>query len=89
MESLFLEFVIQEDFSRHGLCGLVCPGMLVFGLELASDVNRVKFKPNVKSPVPSIPVPGRRFSHIHLDLTGPLPSSQGYSYILTMIDRTL
>ena len=42
----------------------------------------------MKSPVPSIKVPRRRFSHVHLDLVGPLPSSQGFSYLLTMIDRT-
>ena len=47
-----------------------------------------KVQTHVKSSVPSIPVPGRRFSHIYLDLVGPLPSSQGFSYILTMIDRT-
>ena len=41
-----------------------------------------------KSPVPSIPVPTQRFSHVHIDIGGPLPSSQGYSYLLTMIDRT-
>ena len=43
----------------------------------------------MKSPVPSIPVPGRRFSHFYLDLVGPLPLSQGYNYILTLIYRTL
>ena len=47
-----------------------------------------KIQSHVKSPVPSIAVPGRRFSHVHLDLVGPLPSSQGYSYLLAMIDRT-
>ena len=47
-----------------------------------------KVQTHVKSPVPSIPVPGRRFSHVHLDLVGPFPSSQEYNYILTMIDRT-
>ena len=46
-----------------------------------------KVQTKVRSSVPSIPVPGRRFSHVHLDLVGPLPSSQGFSYILTMIDR--
>ena len=25
---------------------------------------------------------------MHLDLVGPLPSSQGFHYLLTMIDRT-
>ncbi|ROT78937.1 putative choline/ethanolamine kinase [Penaeus vannamei] len=28
-----------------------------------------------------------RFQHIHIDIVGPLPSDDGYSYILTMIDR--
>ena len=48
-----------------------------------------KIQSHVKSTVPSIDVPGRRFSHVHLDLVGPLPSSQGYSYLLTMIKRSL
>jgi len=40
-------------------------------------------------PVPEpIPVPVRRFSHIHVDLVGPLPRSGGYSYLFTIIDRT-
>jgi hypothetical protein len=35
-----------------------------------------------------IPIPSRRFSHIHIDLVGPLPSSQGHTHILTVMDRT-
>jgi hypothetical protein len=35
-----------------------------------------------------IPVPVRRFSHIHVDLVGPLPRSSGYSYLFTIVDRT-
>ena len=35
-----------------------------------------------------IPVPGRRFSHIHVDLVGPLPSSGGCTYLFTIIDST-
>lgn len=31
--------------------------------------------------------PSGRFEHVHLDLVGPLPPSDGYKYILTMIDR--
>lgn len=37
-------------------------------------------------PQPFLP-PGRRFDHVHLDIVGPLPVSQGYRYILTMVDR--
>ena len=29
----------------------------------------------------------RRFDHVHIDLVGPLPESQGYKYLLTVIDR--
>lgn len=29
-----------------------------------------------------------RFEYVHLDLVGPLPTSQGYRYLLTLIDRT-
>ncbi len=35
-----------------------------------------------------IPVPARRFAHLHVDLVGPLPLSFGFSYLFTMIDRT-
>ena len=47
-----------------------------------------KIQSLVKFTIPSIDVPVRRFSHVHLDQVGPLPASQGYSYLLTMIDRT-
>ena len=33
-------------------------------------------------------VPDKRFSHCHVDIVGPLPESDGYRYILTIIDRT-
>ena len=35
-----------------------------------------------------IPVPETRFSHVHVDVVGPLPPDQGYRYLLTMLDRT-
>ena len=31
--------------------------------------------------------PDGRFKHIHMDLVGPLPNSDGFKYCLTMIDR--
>jgi transposase InsO family protein len=30
---------------------------------------------------------GRRFEHVHIDLVGPLPPSNGHKYLLTMVDR--
>jgi len=47
-------------------------------------------KPGVvlKANVEPIPIPAQRFSHVHVDLVGPLPrSSKGHSYLLTMVDR--
>ena len=44
MASLILEFVLQEDFSLRGLCGLVWPEMLASGQDPASNVNRARFK---------------------------------------------
>jgi hypothetical protein len=35
-----------------------------------------------------IPVPHRRFAHIHVDLVGPLPFSRVHTYLFTIIDRT-
>ena len=35
-----------------------------------------------------IPVPSRRFSHVHVDLVGPLPTSEGFTHLFTVIDRT-
>jgi hypothetical protein len=35
-----------------------------------------------------IPVPHRRFSHVHVDLVGPLPKSAGFTHLFTVMDRT-
>jgi hypothetical protein len=35
-----------------------------------------------------IPIPQRRFSHLHVDLVGPLQYSSNFTYIFTIIDRT-
>jgi transposase InsO family protein len=41
------------------------------------------------APVQPIPVPAARFSHVHVDLVGPLPcSSEGFAYLLTVVDRS-
>jgi hypothetical protein len=35
-----------------------------------------------------IPVPHRRFAHLHVDLVGLLPPLRGYTYLFTIIDQT-
>ena len=32
-------------------------------------------------------MPKNRFSHIHLDIVGPLPVSEGFCYLFTIVDR--
>ena len=51
--------------------------------------QRAKITTNTTAPVEPIPVPSQRFSHIHVDIVGPLQvSSGGHSHILTIIDRS-
>ena len=40
-----------------------------------------------KAPIKTFLTPDHRFSHIHIDLIGPLNESQGYYYALTIVDR--
>jgi transposase InsO family protein len=51
--------------------------------------QRGKVHKQPAAPVQAIPVPARKFSHMHVDLVGPLPaSSEGHVYLLTIIDRS-
>jgi len=47
----------------------------------------VKTQRHVHVQAERIPVPARRFAHVHIDLVGPLPRSHGSCYIFTMMDR--
>jgi transposase InsO family protein len=50
---------------------------------------RGKASPQHTAPVQPIPVPERRFTHVHVDLVGPLPAStEGFKYLFTMVDRS-
>ena len=47
-----------------------------------------KIQTHVRAPLDNFSVPDKRFSHIHVDLVGPLPPSSGYTHIFTIVDRT-
>ena len=49
--------------------------------------QRSKIYRHTTTPLTTFNNPDVRFDHIHLDLVGPLPPSQGYTYLLTCIDR--
>lgn len=46
-----------------------------------------KISRHTKAPLTTRPEPDTRFASIHVDLVGPLPPSQGMSYMFTIIDR--
>ncbi len=50
--------------------------------------QKAKVHRHVSLQAAHIPVPVPRFSHLHVDLVGPLPRSSGFSYLFTVIDRT-
>ena len=49
--------------------------------------QRNKVHRHTRAPLGTFLVPDARFSHIHIDLVGPLPPSNGSSYLLTCVDR--
>jgi hypothetical protein len=46
--------------------------------------QRAKVTKQHLSPVQAILIPSRRFSHVHVDLVGPV---DGFIYLMTMVDR--
>jgi hypothetical protein len=78
--------------SRRLVCSSFCwPKMGVFVSTLVRNClhcQKAKVHRHVSLQAAHIPVPVRRFSHIHVDLVGPLPRSSGFSYLFTVIDRT-
>ena len=47
-----------------------------------------KIHRHTESGVGSFKQPPRRFSHIHVDIVGPLPSSEDHRYLFTIVDRS-
>lgn len=46
-----------------------------------------KIHKHTKSPVGIFQDPDARFLHVHIDIVGPQPPSNGYQYLLTIIDK--
>ena len=51
------------------------------------ECQRAKVTRHVRSPLSSFDLPKKRFQHVHMDIVGPLPTSNGFRYLLTMVDR--
>lgn len=68
----------------------VWPGMKKDCREYARNCvpcQRAKVTRHVSAPIGTFGLPKARFHHIHIDLIGPLPVSDGKRYCLTSIDR--
>ena len=50
--------------------------------------NKQKVLKQTKSPTQAIPIPTGRFTHIHVDLVGSLPSCSDTNMLFTITDRT-
>ena len=51
------------------------------------ECQRSKVHCHTRPALKQLPVPDGRFRHIHVDLVGPLPLSDGQAYVLTAVDR--
>ena len=49
--------------------------------------QRSKIHRHIKAPLGTFQTPDTRFQHVHIDLVGPLPTSNGFTYLLTCVDR--
>ena len=49
--------------------------------------QRAKVSQHIVAPLMPLPMPAKRFDSLHVDLVGPLPESQGFTYLLTIVDR--
>lgn len=49
--------------------------------------QKAKVYRHIRSPLGSFTCPDARFQHVHIDIVGPLPPSDGYTHLLTCVDR--
>jgi cleavage and polyadenylation specificity factor subunit 1 len=49
--------------------------------------QKSKIHRHTQSPIGTFSMPDARFAHIHVDIVGPLPPSDEYNYLLTIVDR--
>ncbi len=90
-------FDAVHDLSHPGVnttCRLVASKFIWHGLnkqvrkwaKQCLSCQHAKVQRHVHAPLTNIPVPSRSFDHLHVDLVGPLPASQGYTHLLTIVD---
>ena len=56
------------------------------GTQTCLQCQRSKIQRHAVTPSSTFDKPDTRFDNIHLDIVGPLPSSNGFTYLLTCVD---
>lgn len=74
--------LIAEKFVWHGLRRQVSSWV-----KQCHECQTSKIQKHTRAPLETFRVPDKRFSHINIDIVGPLPQSCGQRYLLTIIDR--
>ena len=74
--------LVSEQFIWHGLRRQV--GIWV---KECHECQSSKVQKHTRVPLETFTVPEKRFSHINMDIVGPLPESCGQRYLIPIIDR--
>ena len=74
--------LISQKFVWHGLSKQI--GQWA---KTCLECQKSKINRHIRAPLEDFKMPDKRFDHINIDLVGPLPPSQGYNYLLTIVDR--
>ena len=91
-------FDINHDLAHAGARAMrcqICDRFVWHGM--ARDIRqwtrtcvacqRAKVSKHIVGPLTPLPMPTRRFDSLHVDLVGRLPTSQRFTYLLTIVDR--
>ena len=74
--------LVSSKFVWHGLGKQV-----THWARTCLSCQRAKVHTHTKAPIQQFKPAARRFDHVHIDLVGPLPESNGFKYLLTIVDR--
>lgn len=74
--------LISERFVWHGM-----KKDITSWTRACINCQKTKIQRHTQSPVIHIDTPNERFAVVHIDIIGPLPPSNGFTYCLTCIDR--
>ena len=77
--------VVPSAFRRQVLD--IMHNSAYLGAKECFGCQRYKIQRHIHTPLETFDVPEQRFSHIRVDLVGPLPPSSGFTYLFPINDR--